>query len=163
MFAHRSFVSRIGGLAMAAFLLLAAQGASAQQIILSNSRSIDFGRFVARAGGTITISPSGARTSTGSVVLLNSPSAGAAVFNVGKSSGGITSQAVVITLPANGSIAMTSGANSMPLSAFVTSPATILSIPNGGLTLSVGATMTVAANQPRGNYTGSIPLIVNFQ
>lgn len=58
---------------------------------------------------------------------------------------------------------MTSATGSMPLSAFVTSPATILMVPASGVTLSVGATMTVAAGQPRGNYTGSIPLIVNFQ
>lgn len=163
MIAHRFPAFRIGGLAMAASLLLAAHGASAQQIMLTNSRPIDFGRFVARTGGTITVSPSGGRSSTGAVLLLNSPSAGPAVFSVGKSNGGATNKAVAITLPANGSIRMTSGANSMPLSAFVTSPATILTVPNGGLTLSVGATMTVAANQPRGNYTGSIPLIVNFQ
>jgi hypothetical protein len=163
MFAHRSFISQAGGLFMAACLLLAAQCASAQQIALTNSRSLDFGRFVARTGGTITVSPTGARSSTGAVVLLNSPSAGAAVFNISKGNGGGANKAVAITLPANGSIRMTSGSNNMPLSAFVTSPATILAVPVSGVTLSVGATMTVAANQPRGTYTGSIPLIVNFQ
>lgn len=155
--------ARTGGLAMAVFLLCAAPAAMAQQIVLTNSRAIDFGRFVAATGGTITVSPTGARTRTGGVVLLNSPSAGAAVFNVGKSNGGATNKAVAITLPANGSVRMTSGANSMALSAFVTSPASILTVPNGGVTLSVGATMTVSPNQPRGNYTASIPLIVNFQ
>ncbi|WP_230019721.1 DUF4402 domain-containing protein [Massilia sp. Bi118] len=130
---------------------------------MTASRPIDFGRFIARSGGTITVSPSGARSSTGAVLLLNSPSAGPAVLNVGKSTNGITSKSVAITLPPNGSISMSSGSSSMPLSAFVTSPATILTVPDGGLTLSVGATMTVAANQPRGTYTGSIPLIVNFQ
>jgi hypothetical protein len=154
---------RTGGLAMAAFLLCTAQAAMAQQVVLTNTRSLDFGRFVAATGGTIIVSPTGLRSRTGGVVLLNSPSAGAAAFNVGKSNGGATNKAVAITLPANGSVRLTSGANSMALSAFVTSPATILSVPNGGVTLSVGATMTVAANQPRGSYTGSIPLIVNFQ
>jgi hypothetical protein len=154
---------RTGGLAMAAFLLCAAHAAMAQQIVLTNSRALDFGRFVAATGGTITVSPTGARTRTGGVVLLNSPSAGAAVFSVGKSNGGATNKAVAITLPANGSVRLTSGANGMALSAFVTSPATILTVPNGGMTLSVGATMTVSPNQPRGSYSGSIPLIVNFQ
>jgi hypothetical protein len=163
MFAHRSSTCRAGRLAIAACLLLAAQGASAQQIVLTNSRSLDFGRFVARTGGTVTVSPTGARSSTGAVVLLNSPSVGPARFNVGKSNGGATSKAVIITLPTNGSIRLSSGTNNMPLSAFVTSPTTILTVPNGGTTLSMGATMTVSANQPRGNYTGSIPLIVNFQ
>ena len=101
--------ARTGGLAMAVFLLCAAPAAMAQQIVLTNSRAIDFGRFVAATGGTITVSPTGARTRTGGVVLLNSPSAGAAVFNVGKSNGGATNKAVAITLPANGSVRMTSG------------------------------------------------------
>jgi hypothetical protein len=163
MFAHRSFLCQAAGLAMAACLLLAAYGASAQQVVLTASRSLDFGRFVARTGGTITVSPSGTRSTTGAVVLLNSPSAGPAVFNVSKNNGGATNKVVAITLPANGGTSLSNGTNSMPLSTFVTSPATILTVPNGGVTLSVGATMTVSANQPRGNYTGSIPLIVNFQ
>lgn len=164
MFAHRSLLFRIGGLAMAAILLSAAHGALAQQIILSNSRPLDFGRFVASTGGTITVSPTGARTRTGGVVLMNSPTVGAAVFNVSKSNGGATNKAVAITLPANGSVRLTSSSGgTMPLSAFVTSPSTILTVPNGGVTLSVGATMTVGANQPRGSYSGSFPLIVNFQ
>jgi hypothetical protein len=93
MFAHRSFICQAGGLAMAACLLLAAHGASAQQISLSSTRALDFGRFVARTGGTITVSATGARSSTGAVLLLNSPSAGPAAFNVRKSSGGSTSKA----------------------------------------------------------------------
>ena len=163
MFAHRAFTCQAGRLAMAACLLPAAHGVLAQQAVLTASRTLDFGHFVARSGGTITVSPSGARSATGAVVLLNSPSAGPAVFNVSKSEGGATNTAVVITLPANGSTRLVSGSNSMPLSAFVTSPAMILTVPNGGVMLSVGATMTVAARQPRGNYTGTIPLIVNFQ
>jgi hypothetical protein len=148
---------------MAAFLLCAADAAIAQEVVLTNFRSLDFGRFVAGGGGTVTVGPTGARSSSGGVVLLNSPGAGAAVFNVGKSIGDASNKAVAITLPANGSVRLSSGANSMAVNAFVTSPATILTVPNGGVTLSVGATMTVAPNQPRGNYSGSFPLIVNFQ
>ena len=163
MFAHRSFTFQAGGLAMAACLLLAAHDASAQQIVLTNTRPLDFGRFVAQTGGTITVSPTGARSKTGTVVLLNSPTVGAAAFNVGKSNGGATNKSVAITLPGNGATRLSSGTNNMPLSAFVSSPATILTVPNGGVTLSVGATLTVAANQPRGSYKGTVPLIVNFQ
>lgn len=163
MFAHRSFTRRVGAPALAAALLLAAPCASAQQVVLTSSRSLDFGRFVARTGGTITVSPTGARSSTGAVILLNSPNAGAAVFNVRKSNSGAANKAVVITLPGNGATRLSSGANNMPLSAFVSSPATILMVPNGGVTLSLGATLTVTANQPRGTYSGSVPVIVNFQ
>jgi hypothetical protein len=143
-------------------LLSAVLPASAQQITVSNSKSLDFGRFVAGSGGTVMVAPSGLRTRTGGVVLLNSPTAGAAAFLLTKN-GGTTSKAVVITLPANGSVTLTSGSNSMPVNNFVSNPATILSLPANGLTLTVGATMTAAPNQPAGNYSGSFPLIVNFQ
>jgi len=138
-------------------------GAHAQQIVLSNTRGLDFGRFVAGTGGTITIGPTGARSRTGGVVLLNSPAAGQASFNLGKSSNGGNNKAVIISLPANGSVRLTSGANSMAVNTFVNNPASITAVPNGGATLSVGATLTVAPNQPAGNYAGSFPLIVNFQ
>lgn len=147
----------------AALLLSAALPATAQQIVVNSSRPLDFGRFVAGAGGTVTVAPqTGARTSTGGVVLLNSPTAGAAVFNLSKN-GGATSQAVAITLPSNGSISLSNGSSDMPVNHFTSDPSVILGLPANGLSLSVGATMTVAPAQPAGNYSGSIPLIVNFQ
>jgi Domain of unknown function (DUF4402) len=158
--ARRSRRLRSGRLATAACLLLAAAGAPAQQITLSNTRPLDFGRFAAGGGGSVTVSPSGARSSSGGVVLLHSPAAGAAVFNLGQGADG---KAVVLTLPVDGSIRLSSGGDSMPVHAFVSSPAVILTVPAGGLTVSVGATMTVAPNQARGNYSGSFPLIVNYQ
>lgn len=137
--------------------------AHAQQVVLSNTRGLDFGRFVAGSGGTISVSPTGVRSRTGGVVLLNSPAAGQANFSVGKSNNGNNNKAVIISLPGNGAVRLTSGSNTMPINAFVRNPATITSVPNGGLTLSVGATLTVAPNQPAGNYAGSFTLIANFQ
>jgi hypothetical protein len=147
--------------ALAALSTLA--GAHAQQIVLSNTRSLDFGRFVAGGGGTITVSPQGLRSRTGAVVLLNSPTVGQANFTVGKSSNGGNNKAVIISVPTNGSVRLSSGANSMAVDSFVNNPASIASVPNGGTTLSVGATLTVAPNQPAGNYSASFPLTVNFQ
>lgn len=153
-----------GARALAALAALSAISvANAQQIVLSNTRSLDFGRFVAGSGGTITISPTGVRSRTGGVVLLNSPSAGQASFNVGKSSNGGNNKAVIISAPANGSIRLSSGANSMAVNTFVNNPGSIASVPNGGAALGVGATLTVAPNQPAGSYTGTFPLTVNFQ
>lgn len=140
-----------------------AREAGAQQVVLSNNRGLDFGRFVAGSGGTVVLSPNGARSRTGGVVLLNSPGAGQAVYNVGKSSNGNGGKAVIVSLPSNGSTRLTSGSNSMAVGNFVNAPASLLSVPAGGTTLSVGATLTVAPNQPPGTYTGTFPLIVNFQ
>lgn len=148
---------------MAAAGLLSIAGADAASQVLNNNRSLDFGRFVAGSGGVVTVAPSGLRSGAGGVVLLNSPTAGAASFLVTTSDRQPSNQAVIISLPPDGSIRLSSGTSSMPVNAFVSSPAVILTLPAGGQPLAVGATMTVAPNQPSGNYSGSFPLIVNFQ
>jgi hypothetical protein len=149
-------------------VLLAGRAACAQQVTLANTRGLDFGRFAAGGGGTVTVAPGGLRSRTGGVVLLNSPSAGAAAFTVslsGSAGGGKggANKAVVISMPANGSIRLTSGAASMAVDAFTMSPDPLLAIPAGGTVLSVGATLGVAPNQAAGSYAGSFPLIVNYQ
>ncbi|MFC5461306.1 DUF4402 domain-containing protein [Massilia niabensis] len=157
--------ARIASCAALALLALPMADAFAQQVVtLSNARGLDFGRFVAGSGGTVVLSATGVRSRTGGVVLLNSPNAGQAVFNVGKSVNGSNNRAVIVTLPANGTIRLTSGANSMAVGSFVRSPTTAtITIPNGGTTLSLGATLTVAPNQAPGTYSGSFPLTVNYQ
>ena len=150
--------------AFAAFMIaLALPDARAQQVVLTNARGLDFGRFVAAGGGSVTLSPAGLRTRSGAVVLLTSPNAGQAVFNVSRNGSAGANRAVSITLPANGSTRLTSGANSMAVGSFFSSPATLPSIPNGGTTLAIGATLSVAPNQAPGTYSGSFSLIVNFQ
>jgi hypothetical protein len=151
----------VGIASLSALLLPAGREACAQQINLTNTRGIDFGRFVAGTGGTVVISATGLRSRTGGVVLLNSPSAGQATFSVSRSSNGGANKAVIISLPANGSTRLTSGSNSMAVDSFVNS--TLGTVTTAGTPLSVGATLTVAANQPAGAYSGSFPLIVNFQ
>jgi hypothetical protein len=71
---------------------------------------------------------------------------------------------VIVTLPANGTVRLTSGRNSMAVGTFVSSPAagassSISSTP----TVSVGATLTAAPDQPSGTYSGSFTVIANFQ
>lgn len=138
--------------------------ACAQQVVLSNTRSLDFGRFVAGSGGTIILSPSGLRSRTGGVVLLNSPNAGQAAFNASRAAldPGPSAPAVIISVPTNGATHLSSGANSMAVGDFVT-PDAQLAVGNGGATLAVGATLVVAPNQPPGNYSGSFSIIVNHQ
>jgi hypothetical protein len=162
---RRSLFLLIAGIAsLSALLSPAGREACAQQINLSNTRGLDFGRFVAGSGGTVVVSPAGVRSRTGGVILLTSPSAGQATFLVSKSANGGGNKAVIISLPSNGSTRLSSGAsNSMAVNAFVNSPATITTVTTAGTTLSIGATLTVGANQAPGAYSGSFPLIVNFQ
>ena len=159
---------------LAFVLVLIPCAASAQQVALRNTRGLDFGRFVAGSGGTITLSPSGLRSRTGGVILLNSPNASQAAFSAsqttldaGRASPGATAATVattaaIVSVPANGATHLSSGANSMAVGDFVT-PDALLSVGNGGAALAVGATLVVAPNQPPGNYSGSFSLIVNHQ
>ena len=148
--------------ALAALLLLAARDSAAQQLAIGNLRALDFGRFVAGSGGAVTISPTGLRSRSGGVVLLNSPGTGQAMFSLGRS-GEEEGKAIVISLPPDGSTILSSGSASMAVNAFVHAPANLVSVPVGGTTLSVGATLVVAPDQAPGNYTGTFSLIVNYQ
>ena len=152
----------IGVASIAALALLAAPArhALAQQLTLSNTRGLDFGRFVAGAGGTVILAPNGARSRTGAVVLLNSPTVGQASFNAIRSNG--NKSAVIITIPANGSIRLNSGTNSMAVNNFVSTPASTGSVQTP-MTMSVGATLVVAPNQAPGTYSGTFNVTVNYQ
>jgi hypothetical protein len=154
----------IAGIALLpALWLTAGREACAQQINLINTRGLDFGRFVAGSGGTVTISPTGVRSRTGGVILLNSPNASPAIFTVSRTNNDSSNKAVIMSLPASSSTRLSSGSSSMALNSFVDSPVTLLTVTAAGATLSVGATLTVAPGQASGNYSGSIPLIINFQ
>ena len=152
----------IGVASIAALALLAAPArhALAQQLTLSNTRGLDFGRFVAGAGGTVILAPNGARSRTGAVVLLNSPTVGQASFNAIRATGNKNN--VSISLPANGSIRLNSGTNSMAVNNFVSTPASTGSVQTP-MTMSVGATLVVAPNQAPGTYSGTFNVTVNYQ
>jgi len=150
------FAMFAGG-AMLALLAFPMCNATAQQVHLENIRGLDFGRFVAGSGGTVTLHADGRRTSTGGVILLNSPSTGQAQFNTAP---GTTT---IMLLPPNGSTRLSSIAGSMVVNDFASQSTARPSSPAGSATLSVGATLVVAPNQAPGNYSGSFSLIVNYQ
>lgn len=146
-------------------LLPAARQACAQTVIvLTNTGGLNFGRFAARTGGSVSVNAAtGARTKTGSVILLPSSGVAAATYNVAKSKNGTVNKLVVISLPVDNTVQLASGANRMYVNSFVSSPATISSVPNGGMPLSVGATLVVGSTQPAGNYSGSYAITINYQ
>ena len=164
----RRAAARLRAQAVSALLFGALFGVAppilAQNIVLLNTRALNFGRFAAAGGGHVTISPAGARSKSGSLILMNSPTTSSASFNVTKSKNGNTTQAIVISLPANNTIKLNSGVNNMAVNNFVASPATISTIPNNGnVVLTVGATLTVGPSQMPGAYSGSFPVTVNYQ
>lgn len=153
------------GLAGAAVdsLLDPAAAKPSSKLSVVSTRALAFGTFVAGAGGTITIAPSGARTRTGGVIVMGSSPSSSAAFQVSESKTGIVTNVVILTLPANGGVTLQSGTNSMTLSGFTSDKPLVSTLVGNSLSVSVGATLTVRANQPRGKYTGSIPLTVEYQ
>jgi hypothetical protein len=130
-------------------------------IAISNTTALAFGNVaVGTLGGNLTVSTAGARTATGDVSYQSVPAATAAAFTV-TGSAGLT---YAITLPADGTVTITSGANSMAVNTFISNPAVgsnpvLVAGPNA---LAVGATLVVGASQANGAYTGTFNVTVGY-
>lgn len=134
--------------------------ALAAPISIVNTDALAFGKFAAGSGGTVLVSTSGARSASGGVVLLSSSAGAAARFQVS----GDPNLTYAITLPADGEVALANGSGqSMALSNFASSPAGTGQLDaSGKQMLSVGARLQVGANQPRGDYSGSFVVYVDY-
>jgi ABC-type amino acid transport substrate-binding protein len=126
------------------------------------TRVLSFGRFVAGTGGTIIVSPSGVRSRTGGVLLATS-TASSAAFSYTDTASNKSNAGVIITLPADNSVVLSSGTNQMQLKSFTSTPSGTGVMSGGAIQITVGATLTVNANQPKGSYTGSIPITIQYQ
>lgn len=147
--------------ALTAALALLLAGAAQGQTV-TNTGGLSFGSFTAGAGGSITVTPAGARMKTGSVILVNQGgSASAAQFTVS----GTPNAAFDITLPADGTVFLSNGgAGSMALNGFTSSPSASGLLSGGGTQqVSVGATLSVGGAQTSGSYSGAFNVTVNYQ
>lgn len=129
---------------------------AAKTVFTTNNMS--FGRFVAAGGGAISLGADGARSRTGTLILLPSTTGAAGFYVMGRDN-----KVTILTLPSNGSVFLSSGANRMPLNQFVSN------LPSGGVlqtgpqAVNVGATLQVAPNQASGSYSGPFQVIVEYQ
>lgn len=131
----------------------------AAAIALSNVQGLAFGRIVAGSGGTVTVSPAGARSASGGVVLVPSGPGTAAQFTVS----GDANATYAISVPGNGAVSLVSGPNTMPVDNFTTHPASTGQLGAGGSqTLMIGATLGVGGNQAAGSYSGAFDVTVNY-
>jgi len=130
--------------------------------INATAQGLSFGAFYhGVSGGTITINPLGARTSTGDVVLLNlgSPHT-AALFEVHAHPGTVISVVngldATLTGSPSGTMALHIG-DSNPASPFVSNVQFNVAIP-----LYIGGILTVgnAAANPPGSYTGTFEITI---
>lgn len=142
-----------------ALTLMVASVSWAAVIAISTTQELAFGKFVAGSGGSVIVSPAGARSASGGVVLVPSSSGSAAQFSVS----GDANATYAISLPADGTVSLASGTNSMAVNTFTSSPSPTGTLGAGGAqTLSVGATLSVGSNQAIGSYSGTFDVTVEY-
>jgi Domain of unknown function (DUF4402) len=127
-------------------------------IAIAKTSDMHFGDVVAGgSAGTVVLTPAGVRSAAGGTTLGNAGGTAAAAFNVT----GQGSATYAITLPA--STTVTSGANTMTVNAFASSPSGTGALSAGGSqALTVGATLNVGASQATGTYTGTFNVTVTY-
>jgi hypothetical protein len=126
-------------------------------IAISKTVDMNFGNLAVSptVAGTVVLAPNSSRTQTGGVVLpVITGTVTAATFAVSGEAGTTYS----ITLP--GSITLTSGANTMTVNNFTSTPTPTGSLATGTENVNVGATLNVAAAQASGLYTNASDLVV---
>lgn len=143
-----------------------ASGTVVQPIAITAAENLNFGSFAPGAGGTITVSTSGARTATGAIAV--GTDAAAARFDIT----GTASATYSITHGGTALLTNTTGAGeTMALAKFsdlTGGNATSGNVTSGTLdalgaqSVFVGGTLTVAANQAPGLYTGSVIATVEY-
>ena len=134
-------------------------------IAIVKAADMSFGKFARGAGGTVTVSTSGVRTVSGVIASSNGSTPTAARFNVT----GEASATYAITH--SGATDLSNGTDLMALTKFseltaggATSgnPTTGALDGTGAQSIYVGGTLTVAANQPVGTYTGTVTVAVEY-
>jgi hypothetical protein len=139
---------------------VASQQALAVAITITQQLDLKFGRYATTVsqGGTVTINPStGGKTLSGALSDLGD-SHQRAQFSLT----GDPDAAYSITLPSQ--ITISSGANTMTVNAFTSSPSGSGVLDGtGNATLYVGATLTLSANQASGSYADSFSVTVDYQ
>jgi hypothetical protein len=131
-------------------------------ISISNAGSthLNFGTISrSSVAGSVTISASGERSSSGGASVLTSSLFAAAPFSIsGESSAGFN-----LTLPDNDDVLMTrtGGTEKMEVTNFTHNSGLVLSS-SGTATFSVGATLNLDADQVAGEYTGTFSVTITY-
>ncbi|HJW09635.1 MAG TPA: DUF4402 domain-containing protein [Holophagaceae bacterium] len=129
-------------------------------ITITGVSGLDFGKLISGAtSGTLTLSPAGATSASGGVTTFGGL-ASACVLTI---SGG-ANRNYTITLPANGAVTATGPGPAMGVNNFLSAPSGTGNLGAGGSqNLLIGATLSVAANQTDGSYSGSFDVTVSLQ
>jgi Domain of unknown function (DUF4402) len=140
--------------------------------VFINVQDLDFGAIIpSGTAGTVTVPPTGARTSTGGVTVVPSSAYTPARF----AGEGTTGQLVAISVTATSvNLTRISGTQTMAVDTFVigSTPTMVLGTAptlftigssTGIFNFPVGATLRVNANQAEGSYVGSFTVTLNYQ
>lgn len=134
-------------------------------IQIADAANLSFGKFAPGAGGSVTVSTSGARTGTGVILSTIGSSPSAARFDVTGDAN--ATYDISITAPAT----VSDGTNTMALATFsdlTAANATTGNVTSGTLSaggtqsIYIGGTLTVGATQAAGAYTGNISVTVEY-
>jgi spore coat protein U-like protein len=150
--------------ASAAAATATASGTVVSPIAIAVATNLAFGSFAPGAGGTVTVDTGGTRAASGPI-LMGAGASSAARFN-------ITGQAgLTYSIVHSGTTVLSNGANTMALTKFsdlagvngTSGTATTGTLDGAGAqSLFVGGTLTVAANQVAGVYTGTVIATVEY-
>jgi hypothetical protein len=128
-------------------------------ISITKDVDMNFGNVAVQAstGGTVILSPAGVRTKTSGVTL---PTTAGTVTAASFSIAGSGAYTYTVTLPSS-ALTITSGSNTMTVTTFTSNPSgSNGALTAGAQTLTVGATLNVAAAQPSGVYVSATPFDV---
>lgn len=139
-------------------MVFTVQAQVAPVISIAELTGLRFGAvFTGPAPGTVVLDPAGARQATGGAGLSSLLPVGPATFTVT----GSANATYAITLPT--SVQLSSPDGTLTVSSFTSSPSlTGLLSATGQQTLSVGGTLSVPANQPDGDYSGTFSVTVAY-
>jgi hypothetical protein len=136
------------------------QASVLKSLSVIKKQDLDFGKLIATGAGTAVINPvSGATTTTGAVTPFGT-SAHPAVFTAT----GSRNSVVIIRLPQNPvTLTRVGGGGTMSVSSWTLDGSTNRRVPlNRAFDFAVGGTLTVAAGQADGTYTGTFTVTVQY-
>ena len=127
-------------------------------ISIAKTVDMNFGNVAVNASlGTVVLTPAGVRSVTGGCTL---PAVAGTVAAASFTVSGLATSTYAITLPA-AATTISFGANNMTVDTWTSTPTPAGTLGAGGTqTLTVGATLHVAASQAPGTYVSAVPFTV---
>jgi hypothetical protein len=155
------------GNSFAANASASASGTVIEPIVITKAADLAFGEFAPGAGGTVTVSTSGARTGSGVILSTIGSAPTAAKFDVTGEADATYSIAISPsadlsdTAPTPNTMALTTFSDLTAGNA-TTGNVTAGTLTSGAQSIYVGGELAVGAAQVAGDYTGSISVTVEY-